>query len=167
MSRRHGVASGIGSEEGVYGLIVVSGVIATAGGAHPDALFTLLFTAVTVIVFWAAHVYAGAVAMHGSSDADGAVHGLRASIRHAMGRSWGMLAASALPAAVLLLGPLGALDDATAIWLSLWAIVAALAVMGYLAYRRRGAAWHWRLLGAAATASFGVVIIVAKILISH
>jgi hypothetical protein len=39
--------------------------------------------------------------------------------------------------------------------------------MGYLAYRRRGAAWHWRLLGAAATASFGVVIIVAKILISH
>jgi hypothetical protein len=78
-----------------------------------------------------------------------------------------MPAASALPAAVLLLGPLGALDDATAIWLSLWAIVAALAVMGYLAYRRRGAAWYWRLLGAAATASFGVVIIVAKILISH
>lgn len=167
MSRRSLVARGIGSEEGVYGLIVVSGVIATAGGSHPSALFTLLFMAVTMIVFWAAHVYAGAVAMHGSPHPGGAVHGLGSSVRHALGRSWGMPASSALPAVVLLLGVLGVLEDSTAIWLSLWVIVAVLAVLGFLAYQRRGVAWYWRLVGAVATASFGVVIIVAKILISH
>ena len=47
------------SEEAIYGLILVSGMIvvsASSSGAAVDAVITV---AVTVIVFFAAHVFAG------------------------------------------------------------------------------------------------------------
>lgn len=41
----------LASSEGVYGLILVSGLIATSSGAHASSLRTLLLVIVTVSVF--------------------------------------------------------------------------------------------------------------------
>lgn len=167
MSEQFSITRAVSSEEGIYGLILVSGLIATSGSAGASALHTLIFTAVTVIVFWLAHLYAGVVAAHGSVRPDGTIQGLRASIRHAVQRSRGLLASALLPAIALLLGTLGVLEDTTAIWISLWIVVGVLALLGYLAYQRKGAKLHMCLIGAVTTASFGIVIIIAKAIITH
>ncbi|MBO1901352.1 hypothetical protein J4H92_05250 [Leucobacter weissii] len=155
------------TEEGVYGLILVAGLVAASGAARASALQTLVFVGITVLVFWAAHVYAGTVAEHGSAGTDREPVGLRRAIRRAMRRSRGLLIATLFPAAPLLLGAIGALGDRLSIWVSLWVSVGMLAMLGYLAYLRKGASLHQRLLGAAATASFGIVIIVAKAIVTH
>ena len=50
------------TEESVYGVILVSGMIVVAGGHGESSWSVFLTVLVTVIVFWAAHVYAGTVA---------------------------------------------------------------------------------------------------------
>ena len=49
-----------------------------------------------------------------------------------------------------------------AIWIALWSEVVALAVLGYVAFLRRGATVLFRLIGAVATAAFGIVMIALK-----
>lgn len=155
------------TEEGVYGLILVSGLIAASGSAGAPAWKTLIFAGVTIVVFWAAHVYAGAVASHGAQSASGTPIPIGAAIRGAIRKSRGLLAATFAPAIVLLLGAFGVLGDAGATWLSLWVCVTALAVLGYAAFARNGAKSWGRVIGALSTASFGVVIILAKAIVTH
>lgn len=153
--------------EGVYGLILVAGLIATASSAQASSFKVLLFAAVTLSVFWLAHVYSGVVAAHGQTGEDGKPMTHRAAIRESVRDARGMLFAAVFPAGALLLGVLGVIGDKAAAWLALWTCVAALATLGYLSYRRVGAALHVRLLGALTTASFGIVIIVAKAFVTH
>ncbi|KAM9865192.1 hypothetical protein ACIFOC_01721 [Leucobacter aridicollis] len=155
----------LSTEEGVYGLILVAGLIAVAGSTGQGPVQTLAFIAITVAVFWAAHVYAGTVAAHSGSAAAHASLGV--AFRHSLRRSRGLLTAVLPPAIPLVLSAAGIFDARTADWLALWAIVGVLAVLGYLAYARKGAAIHVRLIGAASTAAFGVVIILAKALLHH
>jgi len=139
----------LSSEEGVYGLILVAGLIAVAGSTGQGPLQTLAFIVITVVVFWAAHVYAGAVAEHSSIDgASSGGRSLRTSIRHAMRRSRGLLTATIPPAIPLVLSACGLLEIRFADWLALWVVVGVLGVLGYLAYRRKGAPLHLRLVGA-------------------
>ena len=101
-----------------------------------------------MIVFWAAHVYAGTVAHHGFED--GRIVGIRESLRLALRRSWGLLISALIPSSILLLGVTHAVpDDSAAIWIALWTCVAVLAVLGYVAFARRRAVWYVRLLGVA------------------
>lgn len=151
----------------MYGLILVSGLIATAGGTGATSFRMLLFVVVTLSVFWLAHVYAGVVGSHGSTGHDGQPMPLRAVIRESMRESQDMLLAALLPAAALLLGVLGILQDRTAGWLAMWVCVAVLALLGYRSYHRLGATLPVRLVGAFATASFGLVIIIAKAIVTH
>lgn len=155
------------TEEGVYGLILVSGLIAASGSAGSPAWKTFVFTGVTVMVFWVAHVYAGAVAAHGEPSASGAPMSVREAIGKAVRKSRGLLASMLPPAAALVLGMVGVLSDAAATWLALWGSVAVLALLGYVAYSRKGAGWWVRILGTLSTASFGVVIIIAKAVVTH
>lgn len=157
----------LASGEGVYGLILVAGLIATASSAKAPSIRVLIFVAVTLIVFWLAHVYSGVVADHGRLDRSGEPMTLKATIREAVGEARGMLFSAVFPAAALLLGAFGILEDRAAAWLALWTCVAALACLGYLSFRRIGAAMHVRLLGAFITASFGILIIIAKAVVTH
>ena len=152
---------------GVYGLILVSGLIATASSAQASSLRVLVSVAVTLGVFWLAHVYSEAVGDHGRTGADGTPTRLRDAIRESVRRTWGMLLAAVLPAGALLLGVFGVLEDWTANWLALWVCVGVLAMLGYRSYHKRGAPMHVRLLGALATASFGLIIIAAKAIVTH
>ena len=162
-----GITRHLATGEGVYGLILVSGLIATASSAHATSIRVLIFVAVTVAVFWVAHVYANVVASYGKVDGDGNRVTLMSTVSAAVRETRGMLVATLFPAAALLLGVFGVLHDTSANWLALWVCVGALAFLGYRAFRMLGAALHVRLLGACATASFGLVIIVAKAIITH
>ena len=148
------------TEESVYGVILVSGMIVVAGG-HGESSWTVFWTVlITVIVFWAAHVYAGTVARHGLDD--DRMIGLREAFRISFRRSLGLLASALIPSFILLLGATRAIPDAYAIWTALWVGVVVLAVLGWIAFSRRGSSWPIRLAGALGTASFGIAMIVMK-----
>ena len=148
------------TEESVYGVILVSGMIVVSG-THGASAWNVFWTVVaTVIVFWAAHLYAGTVAHHGL-DHDRVV-GLREAFRGAFRRSLGLLA-SALPQSfILLLGATKAIPDTLALWTALWAGVLVLAVLGFIAFRRRGASLVMQILGSLMTAAFGFAMIFLK-----
>jgi hypothetical protein len=148
------------TEESVYGVILVSGMIVVAGG-HGDSSWTTFWTvATTVIVFWAAHLYAGTVAAHGMDDHR--MVGLGEAFRRAFRRSLGMLVAALIPSFILLLGATRAVPDSIALWTALWVCVAVLAVLGFIAFRRRGASMLMQVLGSLATAGFGFAMILLK-----
>ncbi|WP_248305624.1 hypothetical protein [Agromyces sp. H66] len=148
------------TEESVYGIILVSGMIVVSGG-HGDTAWRVFWTVlVTVVVFWAAHVYAGTVARHGLDHER--IVGLGEAFRMSVRRSLGLLASSTIPLVILLLGATRAIPDAYAIWAALWAGVVVLAVLGWIAFARRGSPWPIRLAGSLGTAAFGVAMIVLK-----
>jgi hypothetical protein len=151
------------TEEAVYGVILVAGLIAVSG-VHGATSFTVFTTVmITVVVFWLAHLYAGTVAGHGL--AHDRIVGIRESFRAAFRRSLGLLLSALIPSSILLFGAARVIDDRATIWVALWTCVAVLAVLGFIAFQRRGAPWPIRVLGSLTTAAFGVVIIVAKALI--
>ncbi|GAA1976260.1 hypothetical protein [Microbacterium pumilum] len=153
--RRH-----FATDEGVYGVILVAGMIVASGSLGATAWVVFLQVVGTVLIFWAAHVYAGTVAHHGFED--GRIIGIRESFRAAVRRSWGLLVAALIPSSILLLGVAKIVPDDTAAWIALWICVAVLAVLGYIAFARRGARWYIRVLGALGTAGFGILMILLK-----
>jgi hypothetical protein len=157
------IRASFATEEAVYGVILVAGLIVVSGSHAATSLSVFWTVLITVVVFWLAHLYAGTVAGHGL-DHDRVV-GLGESFRHALWRSLGLLLSSLIPSFILLLGATEAVRDITAIWLALWTCVAVLAVLGFIAFSRRGAAWWVRILGAFTTAAFGLVMILAKALV--
>lgn len=159
----HLVHASFATEEAVYGVILVSGMIVVSGG-H-DASSWQVFTTIvaTVVVFWAAHVYAGTVAHHGLEEDH--VRGLGEAFRASLRRSLGLLTSALIPSAILLLGATRVVDDSNAIWTALWVSVAVLFVLGFVGFTRRGASWPWRILGGLGTAAFGFAMILLKAIV--
>lgn len=155
---------GFVTAESVYGIILVSGMIVASGGHGESSWTVFLSVFVTVIVFWAAHVYAGTVAGH-AVNVHGGDASLQTAFRHSLRRSLGLLTAALLPSGILLLGALKAVDDTAAIWLALWLNVVLLGVIGYNAFAIRGSSFPMRIVGSLATAGFGVAMIVLKAVI--
>lgn len=162
-SAAHVIRTSFVTEESVYGVILVSGMIVVAAG-HGESSWRVFWTVVlTVLVFWAAHVYAGTVAHHGFDDHR--MVGLGESFRLALRRSFGMLVAALIPSSILLLGATRAIPDALAIWTALWTGVVVLAVLGFIAFRRRGASPLMQVVGALGTAAFGFAMILLKAIV--
>jgi hypothetical protein len=151
------------TEESVYGTVLVSAVIVASGSHGTTSMQLFVSVLVAVIVFWAAHVYAGTIAGHGIDPA--APTSLSESFRHALRRSIGFLTSAVPPSLVLLLGALQAIDDTVAIWTALWLGVAILFVLGFTVFALRGDSWLVRILGAFGTAAFGIAMILLKAVI--
>jgi len=101
--------------------------------AHADLVQVILVSVGTLLVFWAAHVYARTIAGHGLRNGEDVRLGQ--SFRQGVRRSMGMLY-SAIPATiVLILGATGLFGDA-ADW-ALWVNVLVLGVLGYQALSER------------------------------
>ncbi len=151
------------TEESVYGTVLVSGMIVVAGsyGATSWQVFLSVFG--TVVVFWAAHVYAGTIAGHGAFEGDDTSLGM--AFRRALRRSVGFLTSALPPSVVLLLGATNAIDDKTAIWVALWLGVVILGILGFIVFSLRGDSWPVRILGSLGTAVFGIAMIILKALI--
>jgi len=152
------------SEEAIYGLILVSGMIvvsASSSGAAVDAAITV---AVTVIVFFAAHVFAGTLGRLAATDGRA---GLRASLSASAHQSSGMLLASLPPLVILVLGATRVIDDSTAMWAALIVNTVLLGALGWIAVARWSTHWVPRILAALTTAAFGGALIALKAIIHH
>lgn len=155
------------TESAVYGVILVAGLVVIVSNSAEASWDVLVKVLATVVVFWAAHIYAGTVA-HLSDHPErnlAVARRLRHAARHALDHSWGMLVAALLPVTVLLLGVANLVADQVAIWGTLWLAVAVLGALGYL----KAASWsgkQWvRFASASVTSVLGLVLIALKILI--
>ncbi len=152
------------SEEAIYGLILVSGMIVVAGSTVSTSFETFVVVVVTVVVFFAAHVYAGTLGRLAATDGHA---GLRHSLSAAARQSSGMLIASIPPLVILLLGASALIDDTVARWVALIANTAMLGALGWIAVARWSTHWLPRILSAVITAAFGGVLIVLKAFVHH
>jgi len=147
------------TEESIYGLILISGMILVSG-THNDASWKVLITViVTVLVFWLAHVYAGTLARFSGKLGGG---NLNRAIKESILKSRGLLVSAILPIGVLSLGALDVLSDYQAIWGALWANTLVLGVLGWVGVARWSSNVWWRLASAITTALFGGFVIVLK-----
>ncbi|WP_043444408.1 hypothetical protein [Arthrobacter sp. L77] len=163
IGRDRAMDAGFVSEEAIYALILVAGIIVTAGG-HGESSWAAFWIVVgTVVVFFVAHIYAGTLAHLNVGPHERMELGtaFRASVR----RSSGLVVGAAIPASILLLGATRVIDDENAMWFALWAEVVALAALGYLAFAKRRASVPVRILGAVTTALFGLAMIGLKVVI--
>ena len=151
---------GFGTEAAVYGTILVSGLIAVSSAHGETSAAVLLSVGVTVIVFWAAHVYASAVARLGRDDPE--QMGVRMAIGRSVRHSLGMLSSAGIPALILVAGTTRVIPDDAANDVALWSGTVILAFLGYVAFLRRGSSIPVRILGALSTALFGVAFVVLK-----
>ena len=146
----------------IYGLILATSVIAVSRQYQPDnAGVTAATVVVTAGVFWLAHVYAEALAL--------GLHGRHmptwAETRRIVDKQWPLVQAGILPTVVLMLGPLGVLDDATAQDLAMSACLLELGTTGLLVARAAGARGILAVLSGIVALSFGVVIIALKVVV--
>lgn len=88
------------TEEAVYGLILVSGMIVVSNSVAGTSFNALVTVFITVLVFFAAHVYAGTIARMAMSEGQ---LGWGRSIRIAARHSEGMLLVSVVPLVILAL----------------------------------------------------------------
>jgi len=158
---RHGrrVLSAYNGEHGVYGLVLVTALIAVGWEEETD-LEVLLFVVGTVVVFWLAHVYAAVVA----SRAEHPPVPLRTAIGRGARHASGLFLAMLIPALLLLLGVLGWVEEYTAYFLALGSGVVVLGVIGYANAARNGSTWPWRVAGVLTTTALGLLIIGLSIL---
>lgn len=148
------------SAGGIYGLIVVSGVIVVTRNLAGSSWEALLAVVGTLLVFFVAHTYAatlGEMSRHGSSFPKALKRGLAESI--------GMIVIGMIPIIALLLGVIGVLRPADAVWLALLIDVALLAILGWAVTGARLRNPWARVGGAILTAGFGGMIIALKALI--
>lgn len=148
----------------VYGTIVVMGaIIAGASGGHPEPWRLAITVAVTVLVFWAAHVYSDAL---GESIHRG--HRLDRKELEAIGRrELAIPLAAVAPFAALLLGGFDVMREATAIWLALGIGVATLAFEGVRYARIEQLGRRYTLAVVGSNVTLGLVLVALKALISH
>jgi hypothetical protein len=147
----------------IYGLLVYASLIA-ATSLHVDDDDTigtvLVFSAVTLVVFWVAHLFASTLAFHGDETVTAAT--LATSFRSGVTESIGVLESAVIPTIPLVLGVLGVLSPRGAVFLSLVSATVVLGLLGFLAFSLRQRRWWVRILGAIGTALFGVVVIVLE-----
>jgi positive regulator of sigma E activity len=148
-------------EHGVYGVVLVSALIAVGWEEETD-LDVLLFVLGTVVIFWIAHLYAAVVASRATPE--GRRRPIGPTIVVAMRHSIGMLVATLLPVAVLTLGVLGWVEEYTAYYIALASGVVVLALIGFANATRNRSSWPLRLAGAGITASLGILVIFLSIL---
>ena len=152
------VLTAFSSEATVYGIVLVSALIAV-GWEYQTDLEVLVFIIVTTLVFWITHVYARTVAVHDDGTEDPADVPVRAALGEAIRHSSGMLLAMLVPAVFLVLAEVGVLDQYVAYYLALWVSIGMLVVVGYVAaMRRRRPIWR-RLISGLVTGLLGLLVV--------
>lgn len=151
------------SESGIHGVVLVAGMVLLVANSEGASWEVLVKVAGAVVVFWLAHVYAGVIAHLDDYDSTvPIVQRVRQAGGYALEHSWGVLLAAIIPLVVLMLGVIGAVSDGDALWATLWACVAVLAVLGY----RSSISWTdrlgVRLASGSLTAVLGLLVIALK-----
>jgi hypothetical protein len=145
----------------IYGLILATSVIAVSRQYTHNAGVTAVTVVVTAGVFWLAHVYAGVLATELRLRHMPSWH----DVRRIIDEQWPLVQSGILPTAVLLLGPLGVLSGDTAQDAAIGACLVELGATGLLVARAAGARGILVVVSGAISLSFGVVVIVLKVLV--
>lgn len=164
MARMQHAAMGERLSGFVYGTIVALGVLVAGARAYPHAAGHIaVLVAVTSVVFWLAHVYAHALGGSVAHDEHLTLAELRRVARHEAA-----IVEAAVPlVAVLLLGAIGLVSTAVAVWLAFAVGLAVLAAEGVLVARveRLGLLGTLGIVGA--NLALGVVLVGLKLVVTH
>jgi hypothetical protein len=141
----------------IYGTVSVVAVIVVGAHGAPSATTVLVFSAVSMIVIWAVHVYASVMAFAGAE----AVH-WRIAVTRAVRHETGLLEGAALPLLVLATGAVGLLADATAVAAAVWCGVLVLTLLPTVWLRAQGAVWRRCIAASAVSGLLGLLLVVLK-----
>lgn len=147
--------------DAVYGLILYSALIGGVSDSDSNSVEVLIISAVSLLIFWGAHVFASTIATHGVKDGREITLG-QATLR-AFSHSSGMLYAAILPSLPLIVGAFGLVSTDDAVSYSLLLAMIVLGVLGYQAFAQRGAKMGRRIWGGIGTAFFGFLMIVLNV----
>lgn len=147
----------------MYGLILYSAIVAASSTDESDAVYVTVFSVISVVVFWGAHVFSRTISEHGVHR--GVEVPLGRAVRLAFAESAGMLYSIILPTLPLLLAVFHVTTTDDAVSLSLLIAMVILGVLGYQSFAARGAHPAVRVLGALGTAFFGFLVIVLNTLV--
>jgi len=145
----------------IYGTILSMAVIAglsTDSDIRPVPI--AVWTAVTALVFWAAHVYSHYVTSERVYSA-GSLDLLRDAMKH----DWPMVQGSLIPAAALLLAPIGLVSDSAASYFAIGTGVLVLFGAGLLIGHRQRLGVSRALFTATVNAAIGLVIVFLKVFV--
>lgn len=147
----------------VYGTVVAMATLtaAYASEKHPWKLAVIVMS--TAFVLWLAHLHA-----HGLSESISEGHRLTgADVRAIARRELGILLAAAGPAAALVLGAIGLLGDATAVWLAFGVGLAVLAAEGFRYGRLERAGTGATLAAVGINLGLGLLVVALKVALAH
>ena len=146
----------INGEGVITGTIVSAAVIAAAAG-HLEESHIVLAILGTAFIYWLAHLHArtlgDAVKQH--------THPVNA-LKEALAETWPILAASLVPALILLLTQVFGIKIRTGAWIAVIASTVLLTIYSFLAGRRGGLGLPGSLLSAAIGAGLGILVIGLK-----
>ncbi|HST17779.1 MAG TPA: hypothetical protein VLK36_08935 [Gaiellaceae bacterium] len=148
----------------VYGTIVVLSVVTAGAPAFEHGEWNLVVIgAVTVLVFWLAHVYAhilGESLHHG--------HRLtRGEVLTVARRELAIPLAAVLPMGAVALGALGVLGNTLALWIAVAIGVATLTIEGIRYARLENLSRGGTLVSVGVNLAFGMALVVLKATLSH
>ncbi|MCO5315583.1 MAG: hypothetical protein M9938_05425 [Solirubrobacterales bacterium] len=145
----------------IYGTILSMAVIAGLSvDADLNPVLIAIWSAATAVVFWLAHVYSHYV----TSDQVYAP-GSTKLLKEAMRRDWPMVQGSLVPAAALLLAPLGLVSDQAASYVAVGAGVLVLFFAGLVVGRREDLSFSKVLLTGSINATIGLAIVALKVFV--
>ncbi|GAB3148709.1 hypothetical protein GCM10027258_44160 [Amycolatopsis stemonae] len=147
--------------ERAYGSITCLSTLLLLAGRLGEPLSgwaALLDLAIATGGIWAASLFAEYVSHLALHDADGE----RADVRLLLRASGQILEAAVLPAVLLVAGALGVLRLRTAIWASVWLLVAEMGLFALLAVRRTRLPWWKQLLLVVVLVGLGLGVIALK-----
>jgi hypothetical protein len=148
----------------IYGTVVVLGVLAAGSESSSiDAWELDVIMVATVVVLWVAHLYAHAIA-----ESLNAGRRLQwAGVSELGRREFSIVLAAFLPALALLLGAVGIVSDANAVWLALVLGTITLAVQGLRYARMADLGIPATLLVVGVNLALGLVIVALKAALDH
>jgi hypothetical protein len=148
----------------VYGTVLVLSVVVAGAKAYPHGSGRIaLLVAATTFVFWAAHVYAHALAFSVGHDTHLSLDELRRIARHEAA----ILGAGVPPEVALILGALGVCSEEVAGWLAIALGLAVLVTVGVVFARVEHLGRVRMLATVLANLTLGVILIVLKVLVAH
>jgi hypothetical protein len=140
---------------GIYGTIVVAGVLAASGAdAEPDVLAAGSYAFASAFIFWLAHAEAYVLGTRVAAGPAAAP-----SLRSALGRELPLVLSALPPLLALAIASLLGAKDETAIEIGLWLCVLLLTACGAIVALREHAT-TWRVVrSAAGTGSLGLLLV--------
>lgn len=145
----------------IYGTILSMAVISTASkDPSIGPIMIAGWATATAVVFWLAHAYSTFVAA-GYAQAGSARSAIFESMRH----DWPMVQGSLIPAAAMLLAPLGLVSEDSATYIAVSVGVVVLFAAGIYMGNRQRLGWLRMLAVASTNAVIGLMIVGLKIFV--